>query len=227
MNLEALKPLTLLYIEDEPLIRQNAVEYLGRYCASVLEAADGLEGLEVYEHERPDIIITDIKMPRLNGLAFAARIRETDTTTPIIIATAHTETDYLIRAVELHLITYLVKPITADKLTTALSMACDTLSGETEHRIALNPHTTYDRLNQTLLRDGKIIHLTHNERLLFDHLIQHRQRAVTYAEIEGLIWAYEGMSMDALRSLVRGLRIKLDGEFIENISGVGYRLVVV
>jgi DNA-binding response OmpR family regulator len=104
-------------------------------------------------------------------------------------------------------------------------MACDTLSSESEHRIVLDPHTTYDMLNQTLLRAGEIVHLTHNEQRLFDHLITHRQRTVTYEEIEGLIWAYEGMSMDALRSLVRGLRVKLGGEFIENISGVGYRLI--
>ena len=78
MNLDALKPLTLLYVEDEPLIRQNAVEYLNRYCHKVLEAKDGLEGLEVYSTHKPDLIISDINMPKLNGLDFASRIRETD-----------------------------------------------------------------------------------------------------------------------------------------------------
>lgn len=76
MNLDVLKPLTLLYVEDEPLIRQNAVEYLSRYCKQVLEAKDGLEGFEVYKAHKPDLIISDINMPKLNGLDFASRIRE-------------------------------------------------------------------------------------------------------------------------------------------------------
>ena len=224
MNLEALKPLTLLYIEDEPLIRQNAVEYLSRYCATVLEASNGQEGFEVYKQHNPDLIISDIKMPKLDGLSFAQKVREEDKTTPIIIATAHTETEYLLKAVELQLIKYIVKPITSEKLTEALSMACDTLNDDTEHHIYLDRHTIYDSLNQTLIINAQAIKLTHNELLFFDFLVSNRQRAITYQEIENLIWAYEGMSMDALRSLVRGLRKKLGGEFIENVSGVGYRL---
>ena len=224
MNLDRLKSLTLLYVEDEPLIRQNALEYLRRYCNRVLEAQDGKEALQVYETHHPDIIITDIKMPKLNGLEMATHIRQTDKETPIIITTAHTNTEYLLKAVELQLVKYIVKPVTSDKLTEALSLACESLEGEESSIVHLNKYTHYDTLNQTLLIENTPIKLTHNEILLFDYMVKHKQRAITYQEIENLIWAYEGMSMDALRSLVRGLRKKLDGEFIENVSGVGYRL---
>ena len=217
--------LTLLYIEDEPFIRQNAVEYLSRYYVMVLQASDGVEGFEMYEKHSPDIIITDINMPRLDGLALAAKIREKDKQTPIIIATAHTETEYLLKAVELQLIKYIVKPITSAKLGDALKMAHVLLEGSQSPLIYLNEHTYYDTLNKTLFISDDIIKLTHNELLFFDYLITHRQRAITYEEIENLIWAYEGMSMDALRSLVRGLRKKINVECIENVSGVGYRLV--
>jgi len=224
MNLQALKPLSILYIEDEPLIRQNAVEYLNRYCNKVYEAQDGVEGLEVYHVHKPDIIISDIKMPKLNGLAFASKIRAEDKRTPIILATAHTETEYLLKAVELHLIKYIVKPITSEKLNSALSLACESLDTSYSHSIALSSNTHYDTFNQTLFIEDKLVNLTHNELLFFDFLVKNRQRAITYEEIENLIWAYEGMSMDALRSLVRGLRKKLVEDFIENVSRVGYRL---
>ena len=224
MNLEALKNLTILYVEDEPLIRQNAVEYLNRYCNKVYEAKDGLEGLEVYNTHKPDIIISDIKMPKLSGLAFASKIRDTDKNTPIILATAHTETEYLLKAVELQLIKYIVKPITSKKLHSALCLACDTLDNSYTHFITLSQNTYYDTLNQTLVIENILIKLTHNELLFFDFLIKNRQRAITYEELENLIWAYEGMSMDALRSLVRGLRKKVVINCIENVSGVGYRL---
>jgi len=226
MNLQALKPLTLLYVEDEPLIRQNAVEYLSRYCTKVYEAEDGLAGLQIYNKHSPDLIISDIKMPNMNGLVFAEQIRQQDKTTPIIITTAHTDTEYLLKAVELQLVKYIVKPITSDKLQEALAMAVDALSSDKETTIILDAHTQYDTLNQTLFIDQSLIKLTHNELLFFDFLVKNRQRAITYEEIENIIWSYEGMSMDALRSLVRGVRKKLRGDFIENVSGIGYRLLI-
>jgi len=224
MNLEVLENLSILYIEDEPLIRQNAVEYLSRYCHKVYEAEDGQIGLLLYKQHNPDLIITDIKMPKLNGLDFVSKVRQEDKSTPVIITTAHSDTEYLLKAVELQLVKYLIKPITSDKLQEALSMACDTLQNDTTSLILLDKHTQYDTLNQTLFVNKQHIKLTHNEVLFFDFLVKNAQRAITYEEIESLIWAYEGMSMDALRSLVRGLRKKLGGDFIENISGIGYRL---
>ncbi len=231
MNLDALKHLSLLYVEDEPLIRQNAVEYLARYCHTVYEAKDGVEGLEMYKQHQPDIIISDINMPRLGGLDFASKVRELDKSTPIILATAHTKTEYLLKAVELQLIKYLVKPITSEKLEEALTMACHTLASDHTHCIALDNVTSYDTLNKTLILNDKLVKLTHNELLFFDFMVKHKQRVITYEEIENLIWAYEGMSMDALRSLVRGLRKKLShenlqGDYIENVSGLGYRLIL-
>ena len=224
MQLEILKNLSILYVEDELLIRKNAVEFLSRYCSHVYEAQDGKEGFQVFQEEDIDIIITDIKMPKLNGLDFVSKVREEDKNTPIIITTAHSDTEYLLKAVELQLVKYLIKPITSDKLKEALSMACDTLENDTTSLILLDKHTQYDPLNQTLFVNKQHIKLTYNEVLFFDFLVKNAQRAITYEEIESLIWAYEGMSMDALRSLVRGLRKKLGGDFIENVSGIGYRL---
>jgi len=224
MHKKILTNLSILYIEDEPLIRQNAIEYLSRYCHKVYEAEDGQSGLLLYKQHKPDLIITDIKMPKLNGLDFVSKVRQEDKTTPIIITTAHSNTEYLLKAVELQLVKYLIKPITSDKLQEALSMACDTLQDNTTSLIHLDKKTQYDTLNQTLFINKQHIKLTHNEVLFFNFLVKNSQRAITYEEIESLIWAYEGMSMDALRSLVRGLRKKLDGDFIENVSGVGYKL---
>jgi DNA-binding response OmpR family regulator len=226
MNLQALKSLTILYIEDEPLIRQNAVEYLSRYCKNVLEAKDGKEGYAAYKEHSPDLIISDIKMPKLSGLELATKIRQSNKHIPIILATEHTETEYLLKAIELHLIKYIIKPITADKLHEALALACNILKNDSVHIILLNDTIKYDTLNKTLIQDNTPLNITYNEIIFFDFLIKNRQRTITYKEIENLIWSYEGMSMDALRSLVRGLRKKLSGDFIKNVSGVGYRIKV-
>ena len=226
-TLKQLKNYTILYIEDEPLIRRNAVEYLSRYCHHVLEAKDGHEGYSIYEANRPDLIISDIKMPKRDGLTLAKMIRQEDKNTPIIITTAHTDTEYLLKAVELQLIKYLIKPLTPNKLHEALGLACHVLKDKQRCSVINLDHSMrYDTLNNTLFKGDEMLKLTHNERLFFDFLVTNRQRVATYEEIESLIWAYEGMSMDALRSLVRGLRKKLGDNYIENISGIGYKLLL-
>lgn len=218
--------LTILYVEDDDIIRKNAQMYLGNVCKKVWLAKDGLEALEVYEDYNPDIIISDIKMPRLSGLDMASKIRKTDKMTPIILATAFTDTTYLLRAVELQLVKYLVKPITSKKLHEALSLANEHLSQDALSNIQLNGNATYDTLNKTLVIHNEVIKLTKNELLLLDILVKHTRRVVTYNEIEKYIWFDGLMSMDTLRSLMRSLRKKLQDIKIENVSGVGYRLKI-
>ncbi len=212
-------------MEDEKMIRQNAVEYLSRICDHVLEAQDGEEAFQIYKEEKPHIIISDIKMPKMSGLKLAEAIRKEDKETPIIIATAHTETEYLLKAVELQLVKYVVKPITSTKLQEALALSLDYLNVKSRNIVTINATTSYDLLNKTLIVNAKVIKLSKNEQKLLHLLSQHRQRAVSYEEIEAKIWQESSMSMDALRSLVRALRKKLEGNFVENISGIGYRLI--
>jgi DNA-binding response OmpR family regulator len=131
----------------------------------------------------------------------------------------------LIKAVELQLVKYIVKPITAVKLQEALALSIDYLSMKSKNIIKLKQNTSYDTLNKTLLIDNELIKLTKNEQLLLQLLATHPQRAITYQEIENLIWEYNSMSMDAFRSLVRALRKKMQGDFLENVSGIGYRLL--
>ena len=216
--------LTLLYVEDDDVIRQNAVEYLDSYFKEVHEAKDGQEGLECYEDHKPDIIITDIEMPRLNGLAMAKKIRKSDKSTPIIITTAYTDTHYLMQAVELQLIKYIVKPINSKKLKVALNLLLEHLNINNINNIDNEKY--YDRLNKSLMIDKELVNLSHKEQLLLDVLARNHHRVVTYEEIEHLIWYDDFMSKDALRALIRTLRKKLQGEYIKNVSGSGYRLNV-
>ncbi len=213
------KELSLLYIDDEDEIRKNATEYLKKIFSEVFEAKDGLEGLELYKQMRPDIIITDIKMPKINGLEFAKRVREDDSNTPIIIATAFTDTEYLLQAVELQLIKYLIKPISSYKLHEALRLSL--LKKGVVH---FDESVVYDSLNKVLIINNTPIRLTKNELLLLDLLVKNKDRVTTYSEIENYIWHSEGMSIDALRTLVKSLRKKMKKDFIQNLSGVGYKI---
>jgi len=219
-----LSHLTLLYVEDDEIIRKNAVEYLSAFFKEVFQSQDGEMALQIYNERKPDIIITDIEMPRLSGLEMTKQIRKTDKTTPIIIATAFTDTSYLLEAVELQLIKYITKPITSKKMREALNVVFEHLNLNNIVKISNNTH--YDKLNKTLLIDNGLIKLTKRELQLLDLLAKNHHRMVNYAEIEGTLWYDDAMSKDALRALIRTLRVKLKGEYIENISGFGYRLKI-
>ncbi len=216
--------LTLLYVEDDEITRQNAVEYLSAFYKEVLQARDGQEALEIYKEKKPDIIITDIEMPRLNGLEMAKQIRKRDKITPIVIATAFTDTSYLLKAVELQLIKYITKPITSKKLKEALNLVLEHM--HLNSIIVIDKECYYDKLNKTLIVDTLLVKLTNKEIQLLDLLAKNYHRMVSYEEIENTVWYDDVMSKDSLRVLIRTLRIKLQGDYIENISGIGYRLKV-
>ncbi len=218
--------LSLLYIDDDSNIRKNAIEYFSRRFKSVFEATNGLDGYRMYEKYKPDIIISDIKMPYMNGLELSKKIRSVDKKTPIIILSAFTDTALLLQAIEYQLVKYLIKPLNEISINEALSLACETLNHQQKNIYNFNHTTLYDSFNKTLLVNNAIVKLTHYELQLLDTLIKHSPRIVTYNEIENCIWTDEGMSIDSLRTIVRSLRKKMTVDAIENISGLGYRIVL-
>ncbi len=226
MHKEILKNYTILYVEDDQDVRKVAVEYLQRICKKVYEAENGKAALNIWRDERPDIIITDISMPKMNGIDMARYIRSEDQKTPIIVATAYTDQEYLLKAVELQLVKYIVKPITKDKLMGALELSVERMEDKSKFSLPLSKECSYNAYSKEIICDGTPIKLTKNELLFLDLLAFNTSRVVTYEEIEAQVWPYEGMSSDAIRSLVRALRKKLPEDVLENISGVGYKLKV-
>ena len=218
---------TILYVEDNDLIREEAVEYLSLIYTNVLEASNGEEALIIYKEKKPDIIIADIEMPIISGLEMIRHIRRKDRKTPIIIVTAFMDNEYLLEAIELQLIKYILKPLTNYKLDVALELAQVYLQDEEKRCvIQLTEDSYYDQLNKVLTINQKIIDLTHNEILLLSLLTKNPNQIITYSEIKNKIWNYEENYIDSLRSLIRSLRRKVKNTNINNISGVGYRLVV-
>ncbi len=221
--MKELKNLKILYIDDESFIRENAVDYLSLYCDNVYEANNGLDGIEKYEKFKPDIIITDIKMPKLNGLEMIKQIRKNDKKTKIIIATAFIDVDFLLIAVELGLIKYIEKPITQDKLLPALKLCIEDIIEENSI-YKIDGNFTFDTFNKTLFNKNKKILLAKKELLVLDLLIKNHKRAVGFSEFDSYIWHGE-MSIDAIRTVVRDLRSKISKESIKSISGIGYKII--
>lgn len=103
--------LKLLYVEDEELIAQVFLRALERFFGEVLYAQNGLAGLDLYRREKPDMIITDIRMSEMDGIEMSMKIRETDASIPIIITSAYNDVEFLHRSIEAGVSEYLVKPV--------------------------------------------------------------------------------------------------------------------
>ncbi|RUM73772.1 MAG: DNA-binding response regulator [Sulfurovum sp.] len=215
---------TLLFVEDEPMIRRIAISLLRPYFVDIYEASDGVEALEIYTQRQPDLIITDIEMPNMDGLTLCKEIRQKDKTTPIIITTAYTSTEYLLDAVSLNLVKYLVKPMQEEELFEALRVCFEQIATNKPTIINITKEYKYDTFNHTLIHNNEIISITNSQHKLISILIENHGRIVSYKELENYIWYDKVMSSDALRSLIRDVRKLIGKESIENISKCGYRI---
>ena len=214
----------LLFVENEAFIRKIAVAVLKPYFEVVDEACDGVEALEMYESHHPDLIITDIEMPNMDGLELCTQIRKKDKHIPIIITTAYTPTEYLLEAIGLNLVKYLLKPIEEARLFEALEICFEHLEEQFPSVIKITSTEQFDILNHTLLHENSVTHLTEYQYKLLEILVKNRGRIVSYQEIENYIWFDKSMSNDALRSLVRDVRKFVGKKTIVNISKYGYKI---
>ena len=101
-----MKAFTVLYVEDDKGIRTNIEEILNHLFKGIYTAKNGIEAYQLYLEHKPDLIITDIKMPRENGIELIKKIRINDSKTRVIIASAHTDLEYMLEAAQLYLIKY-------------------------------------------------------------------------------------------------------------------------
>ncbi len=108
--------LTVLYVEDDETIRDTLARQLGREVQRLLVAADGEQGLALFESYQPDVVITDIRMPGMDGLEMARRIKGIDKRVPIIVTTAHNELELLVGAIEAGINEFLFKPFDLERV---------------------------------------------------------------------------------------------------------------
>ena len=220
------KNIKILYVEDDEIARENGVEYLQNFFEQIYAASDAIIALQLYEKHQPDIIITDIQMPKLNGLEFVKRIRQKDKKTQIIIITAFCDKDYLLKAIELRLVKYLVKPVKEKEFEEALFLCVNSLQEDVTNIVKLDINSYFDSFNKNLIIDDEIIKLRTKELIFLELLIKNKNRYVSYEEIENYVWSDSVMTKDALKTLVKNLKSKIPKDLILNLTNSGYKIDV-
>lgn len=120
-----LRDLTILYAEDDDDMSGQVAHFLRKKCARVLLAKNGQEALELYQTQRPDMIVSDVMMPEMDGLEFSEIIKQRDPAMPIILTTAFNDSSYLHRAIDIGVDNYVLKPVDLAKLHAAMLKSAD------------------------------------------------------------------------------------------------------
>ena len=105
------KDLKILYVEDNADARTFTMEMLKRFFKYITVAKDGEEGLSHFKNKNFDLVLTDIKMPKLSGLEMASEMKKINKNIPILVLSAHNETDFFISSIKLGIDGYLLKPL--------------------------------------------------------------------------------------------------------------------
>jgi DNA-binding response OmpR family regulator len=228
MKMNDIKELTLLYIEDDEVLREQFIRVLKPKFKEVYEAADGKEALKKYEQHHPNLMLVDINLPKIDGLEVIKRVRESDKYTPIVVLSAYSDKEKLLKAIKLGLSDYLVKPVPHKKLLALFDEIALKYENKKEENdlIALQNGYFWKKEEKILSYHDEIIPLTKREIMLLDCLLEQLNRIVTFEVIEALIWQNEDDAdhYSSLSHLLKRLRKKLPEELIENIYAEGYRI---
>ena len=153
--LQYTKKMNLLYVEDNTEIRESISAIFQDFFSEIIFALDGEDGLEKFYENKIDIVMTDIDMPRLNGLDMARKIIKFDQTIPIIIYSSLNEAKYFMEVIELSIAAYLQKPLKKDNLLKTLSNVVEKIKYQKEFNNNLNILHQYQDLTDSNIAVSK------------------------------------------------------------------------
>jgi DNA-binding response OmpR family regulator len=218
---------TILLVEDDEAIRRGVKDALVSEGYRVIEAPDGLTGLDLGLRMDPDLVILDLMLPGLEGLEVLRRWRDDGLETPVIVLTARGLEEDRVRGLRLGADDYVVKPFGLDELLARVASrlrAWDRergLAGRTTVRVG---DATVDFRARTVRRGDETTNLTPKEHALLRFLVSREGEALSRAAILDAVWADDPETVSRVVDMtVLGLRRKLDPRHIVTVPRVGYR----
>lgn len=222
-DLSIFKRLSILFVEDNAIMRKEVGDMLRIFFKDVFIAENGESAFYYYEDEKPSIVLSDIKMPVMDGITLAKKIRQKDFETPIVLLSSYSDQNTLLSSLNTGVTGYLIKPL---NLSDMLS-----LFTKLSKQITLkNPVVTvcsglfYNMLSEELYKDGEMIHLGKKEKLLLKLFLKYKDSTLNKEEIISSIWPLEEISDSAFKNLLNRLRSKVGFALIVSVKGSGWRL---
>jgi len=217
-----------LLCEDE----QDAREILGFYLETIFEevviAKDGREGLRQYKKYRQenhpfDLVLTDLKMPGMDGMSMLEAIHDIDPDQKFIIVSAYRDEDKLHRSLDLKVLGYFLKPLNVDNIMGMLRKAKDEVLRQKSKQQIISKIFTYNGHKRLLYRNGRIVKLSPQETLVLNLLMQHRGTIVQADQFKMALWNTTEKSDSTFRAIMKRLKDKLEeDDFVQSYKGQGY-----
>lgn len=226
------KDLIILYIEDESILRENTYKMLKNLFKHIDTAQNGKEGWEKYQkyHNENDtyydLVITDIKMPIMDGLTLSRKILQLHKKQLIVITSAHDESKYLIQFINMNINKFIIKPFNLNIITTQF---LDLLEDDAQKsaNILIDKNNYWNPKMKKFFSNNEEVKLSYNEITILDLLINNKNKIFSNDELLCMIStssiSYE-LTENTIKSAIKRLRKKLPQNTISNIYGQGYTI---
>ncbi|WP_031107387.1 response regulator transcription factor [Streptomyces sp. NRRL S-146] len=230
-------PQRILIVDDEPAVREALQRSLAFEGYGTEVAVDGADALDKAAAYRPDLVVLDIQMPRMDGLTAARRIRATGDTTPILMLTARDTVGDRVTGLDAGADDYLVKPFELDELFARIRAllrrssyaAALGAAGPSDEDALTFTDLRMDLSTREVTRGGRPVELTRTEFTLLEMFMAHPRQVLTREQILKGVWGFDfEPSSNSLDVYVMYLRRKTEagGEprLVHTVRGVGYVL---
>lgn len=213
--------LSLLIVEDEKNIAHLMGDILAPLFYEVHYAQDGLSGLNKFKKLRPDIVICDVLMPLKDGLSLAKSIKDLSPNTPIIVISAHSDKEKLLKAIDVNVNKYLIKPVIPEELIASVKSLVSNMS-----KVTKIGDYTIDYMKSTFKTSEFEVELTKKELTLLKALSEPIGKVVSLDEIKEICWGRSDVKDGSVRTFIKRFRDKLGVNIIKNITSTGYKIAL-
>lgn len=221
----------VLLVEDEITLAMIIKDTLEGEYFEIITATDGKEGLSKYTSEKPDIIVSDIMMPELDGFRMTKQIRKNDPTIPILFLSARSAANDVVEGFETGGNDYLKKPFGMAELIIRIKALLNKVKPQTNTTDSFQiGDYTFDSIKQTLSAYGEKQLLSNRESEILKRLCVHRNQVLSMKDVLLDLWGDDSFfNTRSLHVFMTKLRRKLSKDpsiQILNIRGIGYKLIV-
>ena len=220
----------VLVIDDEPGVRELISESLRISEITAVQAADGLEALSLLRREKFDLLILDINMPKLDGLALLEKLRAEGMSVPVLMLSARADKTDINQGLRIGADDYLTKPFSIEELVLRVKAIMRRSKGEvTEVRVLNCGPISMDFSKYSVKFNDQLIDLSPTEFKLLEQLILNRGNVVTKETLLSEVWEIDFKSsstvVDTYISYLRK-KLHIDGfEGIKTVRGIGFQIV--
>jgi DNA-binding response OmpR family regulator len=221
----------ILIVEDEAPMRSALADLLAAEGYRPLTAADGQRGLERALAEKPDLLLLDVMMPKLDGFALCAELRRLANPVPVLLLTAKGQIDDRVQGLDAGADDYLVKPFSTQELLARVRALLRRTERATHRPLKLKlGDVEIDLARQTARRGRTAVHLTAKEFAMLRLLAGAEGEPVTREKFLDAVWGYTAFpTTRTVDNHIASLRAKIElnpeaPQWIKTVHGVGYRL---